>query len=174
MEILDPPDYSTVNELFGLWKKIRMDLLSLLESVTDESLTAPSPGQWSLSEVMEHLYLSQLSVYLVIKKISREQPDPTTRTIDYRDVRKKTFEARNVKNPEAVSPGKNYPKMQILELLAKSENKLEALLLAADKENLRAHGFDHPLYGNMNLFDWIWVMALHELRHLKFMQERLG
>ena len=81
---------------------------------------------------------------------------------------------KDVKNPEAVNPGKNYPREKIMELLDKSENKLESLVRSSSREEMGKRFFTHPFYGKITLFEWIWIMALHELRHLKILQQRFN
>ena len=74
MEILNPPDYTSASDLFELWKKIRRDLCSLLLVIPDSNFNNNIPGGWSYSEVAEHLYLTQMSVYLVIRKGLQSDP----------------------------------------------------------------------------------------------------
>jgi len=172
MEIKEAPDYSTVEELTDSWKQIRKELLFFIEALPEETFSQHRDDHWSFSKVCEHLYLSQLPVGIIIKKLLKSPPEHAAAP-DYSELKARLLAEKNVKNPDIVSPAHEYSREEIKSHLEKSEAKMLSSLQGLQKADLAARTLEHPLAGKVSLFDWLWIMVLHEKRHLEIMRRRV-
>lgn len=176
MELKTSLEYDNIHEVLDFWKEVRSEVLSKLKLVPDELFfTRNIENTWSVGELSEHLYLSQLSVVKLIKPVLKkkigvqvgEQSD-----LDYQNILHAFEKPSGRKNPENVSPRQKYPKNEIIVLLNETERKLEKNLDGLTKLELQERGFEHSILGILNLFNWIWVMSLHEYSHLISLKEK--
>lgn len=61
-----PTEIENIDEIVELWKSNRLTTLEYLQKVSEEELLKRPEGGWSLSEVGEHLYLTQLNIARMI------------------------------------------------------------------------------------------------------------
>lgn len=176
MEIKTAPEYKTIDEILTLWKYFREDVKICLNKTPDSVFTTvPEPGRWSISEVGEHLYLTQWNIartapIILGKKFGSDTDEQAN--LDYEKMLKYFFKPTGVKNPESVAPLSKYGKQELFDLLDKAEKKLDTVLKGKEKADLQKRGLEHPYFGLLNLFNFIWVMALHENSHLVALKER--
>ncbi|MCB1178846.1 MAG: DinB family protein, partial [Leptospiraceae bacterium] len=162
-------DMKSPQEIVELWKAIRIETISWLNKVPDDKFQERPTNRWSISEVAEHLYLSQwttarpLPIILAGKFGEDVGPQPN---LEYEKIRETFSKPSGVKNPEVVNPLNNYSKEEIFALLEKSEKKMEDALKGKKREDLEKRGIPHPFFGLLNNFNFFWVMALHEYSHL--------
>lgn len=162
-------------EILELWKSFRKEVLDLLKNIPEEKLLERPTGRWSLSEVAEHLYLSQWNIARPIPIVlagkfgedTDEQP-----SLEYERIRDSFYKPTGVKNPDTVQPLNNYQYDKLVEILKKSEQKLEDALKGRTKAELQKRGMPHPILGVLNLFNFLWVMCLHEHSHLAAIRQR--
>jgi uncharacterized damage-inducible protein DinB len=171
-----PTELNSSQELEALWKGYRQEVLECINKTPDDKFLArPESGGWSISEIGEHIYLSQWNIVRAIPAIlagkfgveTDEQLDK-----NYREMRAGLGKPRGFKNPESVSPLSNYSKSQLLPLLEKSEKKLEDGLKSRTKADLQKRGLEHPAFGILNMFNFLWVMSLHENLHLYSLKDK--
>ena len=170
------PEYSDPKELLELWKSYRKEILECIQITPDsEFTTTPKLGGWSISEIAEHLYLTQRTIALGIKGVLSgkfgfdcdSQPN-----LSYREIRASLSKPRGVKNPDSLTPLSKYSKLEAIEKLNKSEELLEKVVAGFKKEDLVKRGMTHMIFGDLNLFNFIWTMPLHENYHLYAMKQK--
>ncbi|MDX1958624.1 MAG: DinB family protein [Leptospiraceae bacterium] len=163
-------------EIVELWKGFRKQVLECISKTPDsEFQNRPELGGWSISEIAEHIYLSQFTIVRAVPVVlagkvgfdSDEQAD-----LDLRKMRISLSKPTGFKNPEAVSPLSNYKKEEVLPLLEKSEKKMIDSLQNRTKVELQKRGLEHPAFGKLNLFNYTWAMSLHENMHLGAMKQK--
>jgi len=176
MELRLSSEYSSPKEILDLWKEIRTEVVQCLRKTPESEFTKnPSPGRWSISELGEHLYLSQMNLARVIPIVlggkfgfgSDSQPE-----LPYEKIRDSFIFPSGIKNPDTVTPLHKYALGEILDLLDKAMAKTESSALKRSKEDLQKRGIEHPILGNLNLFNWFWVLALHEHSHMAVLRNR--
>jgi len=176
LELKTALEYETPNEIFQFWKKVRKEVVDCLKKTPQAEFTkSPATGRWSISEIAEHLYLTQFNIarmmpIVMSKKIGDELDEQAN--LQYEKIRDSFLKPTGIKNPENVSPLNKYSLEEVLELLEKSEKKIESSVQKFSKSDLQKRGFDHPILGPLNIFNWLWVLALHEHSHLVALQER--
>ncbi|MCB1160576.1 MAG: DinB family protein [Leptospiraceae bacterium] len=166
-----------IEDVLEQWKTIRSEVLKTLEQVPEHFFTyKPEGNPWSISLLMEHIYLSQLNSVrpfpaVLSGKFGSDCPK------DYTQKYSSIFEAlqkpSGVKNPENVAPKNQYSREEIKELLKKAEDKMLSVCKNKTRTELEKRGYEHPIFGFLHLFDWLWLMGLHEYSHLIGLQKRL-
>lgn len=157
--------------MYGLDQE-RQKLINFINTISDEQANIkPDQQTWSILEVLEHLYLmekgiiSKIGNALETGKVQTEiiSPKPIERTID-RDFK--------IDAPETLKPKGNFKTLnQAKDHLVKSREAILFLTHNKDEKTLQAYCFTHPVFGEMNLQQWIEFIGLHELRHLEQMKE---
>ena len=60
------------------------------------------------------------------------------------------------------------------ENLQKAMDKTEKAISGKTTEQLESRGIPHAIFGGVNLMDWMWIQAYHELRHLNALKRKRG
>jgi hypothetical protein len=172
-----PTELNSAEEILQIWKTNRKEATDHLTLLNDDELKARPEGKWSISEVGEHLYISQWNVARMIPAVLSskigfdvgEQKD-----LDFRRMRIGLAKPTGFKNPENFSPLNNYSLSELNPLLEKSMKKLEENLIGKTKSELEVRGVEHPAFGPLNLFNFLWVMSLHEGLHSFAIKDRVN
>lgn len=170
------PEYESSKEVMDLWKGFRKEVIDCLRDVpTDELIKSPE-GIWSLSEVAEHLYITQWNIARSVPTVMSGRGNSVfngyTKEPDYRMIRLSLSKPSGVKNPDSVAPLNKYSFAELLPLLNKAESKLEDSTNKYSKADLMKYKMEHPYFGDLHLFDFLWVMSWHEHSHLYAIKKR--
>ncbi|MBC8086560.1 MAG: DinB family protein, partial [Phycisphaerae bacterium] len=76
--------------------------------------------------------------------------------------------------PELYRPTGTFTAQQALEKLEQVRARVLAAVEAADGVDLSKAAFPHPFFGPLTGYQWLVLIAQHELRHLKQMKEILN
>ncbi|MCZ8522244.1 MULTISPECIES: DinB family protein [Paenibacillus] len=145
-------------------RQIRSNLWAALEELSDEQLnTRVEEGRWTIAQVLEHLYLIEKSLTRAMAKTLREgevrpvETKPFFQTLD----RSRLFPA-----PPYLVPAEGYyTKEELRGKLDASRQDLEQLLAGISDEVLAQKSFPHPVFGLMDLRQWLTFIGVHEQRH---------
>jgi hypothetical protein len=151
----------------------RAGLLRTADSVVpDQWQTSPGDGAWSAAEVIAHLTMVERAVVGGADRILQHAPKPIpflrrfhlpVRMVENRILRRKT--------PIPLDPEFLGDKEPMLAGLRSSRERTLTFLHETAGRDLRAYYRPHPFLGNLNLYDWFRVIASHEVRHTKQLQE---
>jgi len=128
----------------------------------------PSPNEWSVAEVLEHLALVEESIVARMRELLAQPGDHPAG----RRVRVPLFvvswrlPSLRVAAPKAVLPTAQPSVADSLARLARSREGLTAALASADDSTLRGKRFRHQVLGALDLLEWAEFVSYHELRHL--------
>lgn len=177
MEILLPDEYKSLDEVFELWKFFRKQTITCLQKTPKDVFTVnPSEGRWSISEVGEHLYITQNSLSrtfpIVMAKKFGEDFLGYKEEIHFKIIRRSMMKPTKVKNPASVAPLNKYSFEELLPLLNSAEEKMSAYVKKYKKEDLEKRAMEHPVFGMLNLFHYFWIMTMHERSHLTALEDR--
>jgi len=172
MEIQTPDEFTDVDSLLGFWKTVRKNLSDNLNRISPEDFIRIPEKGWSFSQLAEHLYLSQIAVSFIVTKSRLSEIVP--QKPDYQEIIHTYLTKKGMPNPSEVGPKNNYPKDRILSLLGKVDKKLHEAAVKAGTDELRQKGWTHPYAGDISVFDFIWLMALHEYSHYENLLKRLS
>lgn len=163
-------NYKKGCRLMKINDEAREKLLNEVEGLNDEELNRkPSGDRWSIRQILEHLFLMEAGIaktiqYQLAKGDSHETREkPIERTVD-RSVK--------VEAPESARPSEDFTSLQEMkEKLAGSHGLLRKIAETVPTEQLEAKSYPHPVFGDMNLKQWIPFVGYHELRHIDQIQE---
>lgn len=162
-------------DILNIWTGFRKDVLDCLKKTPADKFNQRPETGWSISEIGEHLYLTEWSfarsVPIAVGGKFGSDTD-AQENLNYREMRAGLTKPRGFKNPDTVSPLSNYTLEQLLPLLEKSHKKLEEVLSKFSKADLQKRGYEHPAFGLLNLFNYSWVLALHEGAHLVALKQK--
>lgn len=126
--------------------------------------------EWSIAQVCHHLYL--------VERASTRAIEIGLWTSDESIAEQKSLQfildrTKKRKAPDIVEPGDGpYEVQLLLKWLQDSRSKLTELLNSLeDKSILTKKSFQHPVYGNLSLYQWLELLDLHEQRHIEQIKE---
>ncbi|MFD2924999.1 DinB family protein [Halobacillus naozhouensis] len=155
--------------MYGLDQK-RQEVLEFVKNISDDQATV-KPGQesWSILEVLEHLYLME---QLVVYQIGKALKEGDEQQVSDKPVHHTPDRSQKVPAPEAVQPkGEFHTIEDARKGLEKSREATMFLIHNKEEEILKNRAFPHPIFGDMNLVQWVEFIGWHELRHLDQMKE---
>ncbi|HTZ50235.1 MAG TPA: pyridoxal-dependent decarboxylase [Spirochaetia bacterium] len=170
MSDLSPRLQGVVTELLSTRARLLAAVRALDQAALDR---APASGGWSIGEILHHLQLIERSVTRVAAKQVQHAaesglgPDPRTDSIlhslDSFDVEDSP---RKITAPSGFVPRAGLPRAELLDGLASSREALLAQVQAARRYDLTQLTFPHPVFGKIDLYQWLLYVAQHEIRHL--------
>lgn len=151
--------------------RIRQEVWQEVELLSDEEINRkPSPDRWSIAQILEHLYLTELSVARQMKKAAERADTPLP---GEKPIRLLLDRSLRVKVPiPAMEPSDDYKTIDSLkEKLCHSQKVFAGVLRDLTPDQLKRSSMPHPLFGTMSLEQWIEFVRLHEQRHLEQIRE---
>jgi hypothetical protein len=173
--------YENLEDIFNSIDERRRRLLAATENLTEaQACFRPSPDAWAIAEIVEHLALTEQSLTHAfnIKLAQLEnasEPDarrPMTRE-EFRASAAKLNEhssnsvGKKVEAPERLRPSSAKTLAEARAALDESRAALRALRPRFEKVNLCAVTFPHPLFGALDLAQWLYFIGMHEAHHLR-------
>ena len=152
----------------------RTKLLQLIGPLDEPTLNRrPSENEWSIAEIVNHLYLVEERVIKDLEKaLAREprRPGLMRRLVPTSIVASRLI---RVKAPKAVDPiGKPETHGNIADL-KQTRQQLKQLCETYGRERLSRTTFKHPFLGEITGVATVSFVGYHEQRHLKQMKEVL-
>lgn len=151
-------------------KTVRKEVFSSIDHLSDEQLNqVVHKDQWSIIQVLDHLFLMEKSVAHIIS-------DQLTNGIDKitsdKPIQLTTDRTTKVNAPSFVIPSNEFITLDEMKnkLTASRESLLE-VINSADSSLFKKRSYRHPVFGNLSLYQWISFVGLHEKRHLAQINE---
>jgi len=125
-----------------------------------------------VAEVIAHLTMVEETILKGAVRLTQDAPPqvPFWRRFhlpvwlaEWRGVRTKT--------PLPLDPSLVADREEMLPRLASLRQRTLAFLEENKKRDLRPYRWPHPFFGSLNFYDWLRVIAHHEVRHTKQIQE---
>jgi DinB superfamily len=163
--------------------RARTELLATVAAVPEPLREArPSEDAWSVAEILEHLMRVEKGVArLVAMKAgemqSQSEPPRDPDELPELDLSKFALmpdRSRKLTAPERVAPRGEISAAEALEGLVQTRAMLREQLRAADGLALSAAHHPHPVFGVINLYEWVYTTGAHELRHADQIREVAG
>lgn len=164
---LDP----RVDALSALLERHRSDLLRAVDAVPEASRdSSPSPGSWSVAQVLEHLATTERAITrLFTGWLAESAPRADGEAFDEaafaREIDMPVFLDRSRRIEGRQPPGELNAAAAKLALADGREDLLRAIAQARGRR-LEDSSRAHPATGlPLNAYQWIAFLALHEGRH---------
>jgi DinB family protein len=129
-------------------------------------------GVWSIAEVLEHLHRVESGIARLLartiergRRVGIQEERETGSLLDSLDAYDLTRRDRRRVAPEPVAPRGEYTAAQALAALGLSREGLLAAIRSGDGLALGGLTFPHPLFGSLDLYQWILFVGQHEARH---------
>lgn len=136
----------------------------------------PLPEQWSAAECTEHMGIVEDLVFRrMTERALKAPPEPEKRkSLKYSDpaVLKIVNERSNkLRAPEVVQPTGGFDNSQegAQHLLRLREHTIA--FAQATQDDLRNHFMDHPVFGTLDTYQWLLLLAGHVRRHTEQIEE---
>lgn len=164
--------YNSVAEIYEEIDDTRARLVGAVEHLTDEEHGfRPSSEKWTVAEIVEHLSVVEGRVArmlgVMLTKLGSEAAraegshfEPVTITEFVERSRTEKYTA-----PEEIRP-KGAPLSDSLARLRDSRAALRALRERAERVDGTRARFPHPVWGPLDLYQWLAFVGAHEQRHL--------
>ena len=154
---------------------MRGRLVRAVEGLSEEQQRfRPAPDRWSVAQLCEHLSIVEGNVAALLGKVlgKAEESGAATRAdgaafapVSIAEFVERTRDVK-LNAPESVRPGESRPLAESLAALDTSRSALRALRPRAERADGHALRFPHPVWGPLNLYQWLLFVGAHESRHL--------
>ncbi|GGI13053.1 DinB family protein [Gottfriedia solisilvae] len=146
--------------------QIRNELFEAVRDLSNDQLNKKvNEDQWSIMQVLDHLYLMEAGLVKMMTKTFNTAPSeeisekPIHLTLD----RTLKFNA-----PNYFVPTNEFVTLEEMQQkLSNSRSALHTFVEETKDHHLEDKGFPHPAFGQVNLKQWIPFIGLHEKRHLE-------
>lgn len=140
----------------------------------------PRRGSWCVAEILMHLAMTEELVARIISRsvsLGREQsvgPETSEESLlSSLDELSIAESAAPLTAPERISPPPDANMEQALGALETSRRALHDALRDADGMNLTALTRQHPVFGELTIYQWALFVGQHEERHTRQIQRTL-
>jgi len=132
----------------------------------------PEPGSWSPGEIVAHLTVVERGIIRNADLITQQ----AEMRIPFRQrlhLPLWLVEARIIrrKSPVPLDPVLMAEKETMLACLRGARERTLAFLSETEKTDLQAYYWRHPFLGMLNAYEWMEMIAAHQVRHAKQMKE---
>lgn len=152
----------------------RSELVHIVSDLDEAATSARTdPGQWSIGEILHHLFLIESQVTTLLEKqVTRAKDrgigaDRSTESLIH-SLDRFAIEtgADKIAAPQSVVPAQGLTRSGLLALLSDSRAKLRQAISEADGIDLSQLHFPHPVFGRIDMYQWILYVGKHERRHI--------
>lgn len=147
----------------------RERLLHMAQGLTREQLHyCPEPGRWTVAECLEHIVTVEERLLERIQKSLEKGPDTSKRSaFEGQDEAMGADVAGRITRfqaPEVLVPTGRLTDEKLLTEFAAARQRTQDFA-ASTNADLRRHFFPHPVFGEMDLYQWLLLTAAHCDRH---------
>ena len=155
--------------LYGGMEVVRGETLSALSGLTDEQFSRKPGEEWSAAQLLHHILLAEIGTSKVIRKSVRSAAGtlpPYPADDSGIEVRKLPKPVSAYQSPEAVRPDDPPAKIDLLRLARETREQTAASFALLATVDPRAVTFPHPLFGDIDLYEWpVVAVLMHEQGH---------
>lgn len=165
-----------LKKIFDELEETRGKTFRLVEELTTEEMEKAPEGEWSVAQVLEHLYQTELGSIKVVKHVIKksEKPLPPYPEDDSVIPLREFRQPENLEAPEVVQPGEKVSADEVMERLREIRTSTRETLEFLGNYDPRAGTFPHPLYGDIHLAEWFAFLPDHERLHQRQIEKIIG
>lgn len=124
------------------------------------------PDRWSIAEVAEHIALSEETILGMIQTKMLAAPPPAGPGIsDEKLIAGVTDRSQKATAPEMLKPVSKWATREALTKDFNAARDETTAWVKSTKEDLRAHAAPHPVFGPLDVHQWVLLLAGHSARH---------
>jgi len=156
--------------------RAQRELLRAADAIPGEQWkTRPAEGRWSAGELVGHLSAIE---QVILSRTDRllQKPPKSVSFYERFHVPMMIVEARVIrrKAPTPLKPQVVQDKEEMLAELRGVRERTLAFIEETRGRDLSRYTMGHPFLGTLNAFEWLQLIASHEIRHTKQMKEIAG
>jgi hypothetical protein len=164
---------SKVAPILALLDRAHQGLVAACAAIPISRWKTPPPGGgWSASEILAHLTMVENAVWDGAREVLAQKPGrhPLRKRVhippvfvQWRMLKRKT--------PIPLDAALVLSRDESLQGFSAARNRTLKFIAEAGARDLRAFRREHPFLGSLDLYDWLRLLAYHEIRHTKQLQE---
>ncbi|MCC7053877.1 MAG: DinB family protein [Gemmatimonadaceae bacterium] len=160
--------------------RARLDLLAALDTIPPGLQEArPSEDAWSAAEVLEHLCRVEKGVTRLTELKAAElrgmaavpMEGPEMVPVNVERFRRLPDRSSRIMAPDRVQPTGEVSAVEARAALLEHRRSLLSQLRQADGLALSTVSHPHPVFGDLDLYEWVYTIGGHELRHAAQLRE---
>jgi uncharacterized damage-inducible protein DinB len=138
----------------------------------DQWKTRPEEGRWSAGELIGHLITIERTIISRADRVLRKPPKevPFFKRLHFPMAVAKSRLIR-LKTPIPLDPEIVHEKEEMLAGLRQVRERTLAFIEETMERDLSKYRMPHPFLGSLNTYEWFQLIASHEIRHMKQLQE---
>lgn len=138
----------------------------------EEWARQPRQDQWSAGEIVAHLVVVERGILGKADKITQKVPLPIP-FLKRMHLPMWMAERRviRLKTPIPQDPRLIVEKEVMLAELRGARERTLAFLSETEKRDLTVYRWKHPFLGMLNIYEWMEMIAAHQVRHTKQMKQ---
>ena len=130
----------------------------------------PAPDRWSVAEVAEHITVSETTIMGLIQHPLMQSPAaPEKRELvkgkDQLILEKVPDRSHKAQAPEMLRPTGRWATEADLTKAFEDARKANMDYVRTTNDDLRDHFFAHPVFGPLDGYQWLLLLATHSGRH---------
>lgn len=164
----------TITEIYDSNDEIRRKLKDLLADIPAEiAEKIPEEGKWSVANIVEHLQIVETGMLRICAKLlskaekNHELGDGTVIGSGKLDQKNIEFVRIKMEAPEMVRPTGTRTVAESLAAMRETRRSLDELRPMFEKFDCNIQKFPHPFFGDLSAAEWLRLIGLHELRHIR-------
>lgn len=171
-------DYLSTPRILERLQAEREGLLARLDRIPAASRNRrPSPGRWSVAEVLEHLTSLELGLTKLLMFRGQQPPPPETPVPSGASFMSPALgelvrdRSKRIEAPERVLPAGALTADEALPHLQSAREGMLAAFQTANDDALDTVTHPHPVFGPLTIRSWVALAADHEARHAEQVSE---
>lgn len=174
--------YESIPEIFDSINETRARLIDRMSSLSaEQESTRPNADGWTVAEIVEHLgmverQIAKLTTLMLMKAETGGAPareDGLIEPVSMDHIIERSSREK-YQAPETARPRGGVPVADSLALMRATRESLNDLRPRLAATNLASVRYPHPVFGPLNLYEWLIMIGFHEDRHLRQIEAMLA
>jgi hypothetical protein len=164
--------YQNIAQIFEMIEKAHARFAASVETLTEaQENYRPAPYRWTIAENTEHVSIVSHGFFRLTNKLLKQaEADPKPAQADLQLVSLTMTDDGHLKADKWVAPENVRPKggVRVADAVANSRQSigdLFALKSRLEAVDLSDQLWNHPLFGPLNLYQWLLLFGEHAERH---------
>lgn len=136
----------------------------------------PAPDRWSVAEAAEHITVSETTIMGLIQHMLLPSPAAPEKREQVKGkdqliLEKVPDRSHKAQAPEILRPTGRWASEADLAKAFEDARKANMDYIRTTNDDLRDHFFDHPVFGALDGYQWLLLVATHSARHTAQIEE---
>jgi len=166
--------YRSLSEIFQALDQTRETIYERVEHLGPEQYSyKEESGRWSVAGIIEHLGGAEGRILVRLQDLIGQAESAGTlppASRDFRPISVEEIKARSTATrfqaPHALEPKGELTLDELLEKIRSSRKQLLAIRPKFEALDLSDVKFPHPAFGQLDAYQWLALIVMHESRHL--------